>query len=489
MKVETLLKPGEAVLGAGLTADSAFRLAWDLANIGEYEASRRALGPYWDGIGERPRTDGLNARDQAELLLRAGALTGWLGSAGQVEGAQQFAKDLISESLRAFETLGNKEKMAEAHTDLGVCYWREGAMDEARVWFKTAFALSSDPTNQLRILVNSTTVEVSTNHLDEAQTLLKQAATLLDRIEDPASLGRFYMQRGIVFRRLGGVENLDRALLDHTAARVYFEKANHRRYFARAQNNIGVTLLELCRYDEALDNLADARQTFIDLGDVGTAAQVDETRARVQLAQQRYADAEKLASASAAVLERGGEQSLLADTLQTMGIAQARQKRYQPAMATLRRAAEVAETAGDPESSGRAYLAILEELRDFLSSSEVSELYAEADQRLGDDLSHETMKRLRACARFLAAGPATTSASQAASRVPFEEQVRTCESNLIREALEEANGSVTRAAKILGLTHQGLCYIINHRHKSLLTARAPIRVRRKSVMKKRAAGR
>jgi hypothetical protein len=46
---------------------------------------------------------------------------------------------------------------------------------------------------------------------------------------------------------------------------------------------------------------------------------------------------------------------------------------------------------------------------------------------------------------------------------------------------------VTRAAKILGLTHQGLCYIINHRHKSLLTARAPIRVRRKSVMKKRAA--
>jgi hypothetical protein len=50
--------------------------------------------------------------------------------------------------------------------------------------------------------------------------------------------------------------------------------------------------------------------------------------------------------------------------------------------------------------------------------------------------------------------------------------------------LEEANGSVTRAARTLGLTHQGLCYIINHRHKSLLSARAPIRVRRKSVIKK-----
>jgi transcriptional regulator with PAS, ATPase and Fis domain len=69
-------------------------------------------------------------------------------------------------------------------------------------------------------------------------------------------------------------------------------------------------------------------------------------------------------------------------------------------------------------------------------------------------------------------------------RTSFEEEVRKCESTLIKEALEEANGSVTRAAKMLGLTHQGLCYIINHRHKSLLAARAPIRVRRKSVMKR-----
>lgn len=70
-------------------------------------------------------------------------------------------------------------------------------------------------------------------------------------------------------------------------------------------------------------------------------------------------------------------------------------------------------------------------------------------------------------------------------RASFEEEVKKFESTLIKRALEEANGSVTRAAKTLGLTHQGLCYIINHRHKNLLTARAPIRVRRKSVLKKR----
>ena len=59
-------------------------------------------------------------------------------------------------------------------------------------------------------------------------------------------------------------------------------------------------------------------------------------------------------------------------------------------------------------------------------------------------------------------------------RKSFQERVREFEHGIIAEALEEAGGGVTKAARALGLTHQGLCYIINHRHKELLTKRAPI---------------
>jgi len=486
METQILLGANGVKLRSERGAAAACQAAKELENIGEYDRARAELAPFWTLIDERPQIEGLAPEDQAEMLLRAGALAGWLGSSGQVARAQQFAKDLISESIRAFEGLGYSEKVAEAQTDLALCYWREGAMDEARVWFQSALAEAKEPATQLRILVNSTTVEVSSNHLDEALAILNQAASLLDSIKDNAALGRFYMQRGIVLRRKGGAGNLDRALMDHTTARVYFENANHRRYMARAENNMGLNLLELCRYDEALTTLAEARRTFSQLGDVGTAAQVDETRARVYLAQERYADAEKVALVSASVLERGGEQSLLAETLQTLGAAQARQGRYQPALATLKRAAEVAENAGDPESSGRALLAILEEANSVLAADQIAELYAEADRRLGEDVSQHTINRLRACARLLSVQvPSPAASSVSAKRATFEEEVRRCESDLIRQALEEAHGSVTRAARTLGLTHQGLCYIINHRHKSLLTARAPIRVRRKSLMKKR----
>lgn len=482
MESDTLLKPEGSAAHTERSVQVACRAAKELENIGEYEAAFDAIAAFWPGIGERPHTQGLPKAEKAELVLRAGALAGWLGSSRQVPGAQQFAKALISESIKSFEQLGLSERVAEAQTDLAVCYWREGAMDEARLLFQTALANAEDPINTLRILVNSTTVEVSTNNLNDALTLLDRAGANLDNVKDDASLGRYYMQRGIVMRRMGGVENLDRALLDHTAARAHFEKSNHRRYLARAQNNIGVIMLELGRYDEALGTLADARRTFAELGDVGTAAQVDETRARVYLAQQRYAEAEKTAQASVSVLESGGEQSLLVESLQTLGIAQARQQKNEAAKETLRRAVQVAETAGDPESSGCALLTMLEELHAYLPADEISRAYSEADRKLGEDIGRETLTRLRACARHLGSQP--PSAPEARTQATFEQQVGQFESMLIRRALEEADGSVTRAARTLGLTHQGLCYIINHRHKSLLSARAPIRVRRKSVIKK-----
>lgn len=481
MHTETLLKASGA---PEQTVVAACRKAKRLENIGEYDKARDALAPFWDQVGARPRIEDLSGDDAAELLLRAGTLSGWLGSSGQIAGAQQTAKDLISESIRRFEALGAVEKVAEAQTDLAICYWREGAMDEARIWFQSALELSKDPANQLRILVNSTTVEVSTNRLDKAKALLDRAASLVDSVTDDASLGRFYMQRGIVFRRLGGTENLDRALMDHTAASVHFERAKHRRYYARAQNNTAVALLELSRYDEALQTVDGARRMFVEMGDVGTVAQLNDTRARILLAQQRYSEAETLARSSASVLDRGGEQSLLSDTLHTLGVAQARQGRHTAALETLHRAAELADSAGDSESAGRARLTILEELSSFLSAEQIAHLYSEADRRLTEDLSYQTMKRLRECARLLSAYAIPAAPGGTLTSISFEEEVKKCESTLIKQALDEANGSVTRAARILGLTHQGLCYIINHRHKNLLASRAPIRVRRKGVIKK-----
>src|SRR5215467_9208203 len=99
---------------------------------GEYEKARKLLSDYWPRIDERPKLEGLEASTAAEVLLRAGVLTGWISSRSQIADAQEIAKNLISESLTIFQSTNYRKKIAEAQTELALCYWRTGELNEAR---------------------------------------------------------------------------------------------------------------------------------------------------------------------------------------------------------------------------------------------------------------------------------------------------------------------------------------------------------------------
>src|SRR5258706_12633424 len=113
-------------------------------------------------------------------------------------------------------------------------------------------------------VVSSSSASGSSNRFDDALALLDLAAPLLDEVEDELARGCYHMHRAVVLRRLGGSENLDRALIDSAAASVHFERANHRRYFARCESNTANILRELDRYEDALEHLDRARHTFIE---------------------------------------------------------------------------------------------------------------------------------------------------------------------------------------------------------------------------------
>jgi DNA-binding protein Fis len=139
------------------------------------------------------------------------------------------------------------------------------------------------------------------------------------------------------------------------------------------------------------------------------------------------------------------------------------------------------------EQPALALLKLIEEQRDAgsLHGSEVYELYQRADGLLEGAQDAETLARLRDCARLVMrrlAGPEV-------GREGFNmyEAVHEFEARLIEQALEEAGGSVTKAARILGLTHQTLGTILNTRHKSLADKRTPVRRRLRSIFRKPAS--
>ena len=123
-------------------------------------------------------------------------------------------------------------------------------------------------------------------------------------------------------------ENLDRALIENSAASFHFEQAGNRRYLARVENNLGFLHYTIGRYPDAHQHLNHARRLFIELEDIGSVAQVDETRARIMLAEGNLREAERVIKAAVRVLERGGQQALLAEALTTQGTVMARIGNY-----------------------------------------------------------------------------------------------------------------------------------------------------------------
>src|SRR5205085_6304281 len=216
--------------------------------------------------------------------------------------------------------------------------------------------------------------------------------------------------------------------------------------------------------------------------------QVDDTRARTLLAQGHFAEAERIARSAVRVLERGGQQALLAEALMTQGVALARLGNRVRARALLERAVEVAETVGDLEGAGRAKLSIIEEFGDKISAKELITIYRSAIDLLKTSQDPGTGKRLINCAEALFNTLEHLEAKDQKSEeltwqgFSFKQHVKESEKTVLERALRDAGGSVTKAARLLGFRHhQSLISLINTRHKELLSARTKIRKRRRRL--------
>jgi tetratricopeptide (TPR) repeat protein len=319
------------------------QFAREYEDRGEYEEARPALGELWQRIGVRPKIEGLEPDTAAEVLLRAGVLTSWIGSKNQITDAQENAKNLLSASLSIFESLSSSSKVAEAQIELALCYWRTGEHNEARDILREALSrLTTEGELKAKAVLRWAIIEWSALQYDESLCILIDAAPLFEKIENHTLKGGHHNALASVLEDMGTAEQrgdyIDRAFVEYAAASYHFEQAKHRCYRANVENNLGFLYFKAGKFQEAHEHLNRARRIVISLKDSGTLAQYDETRARVFLAEGRNAEAEKTARSSVVALEQGGQLGLLAEALITHGTALARLGYYSQSYATLQHA-------------------------------------------------------------------------------------------------------------------------------------------------------
>jgi tetratricopeptide (TPR) repeat protein len=474
-------------LPANERALSRCQQALELKDRGEYDAAQEIMRPLWKRIGERPNTTGLHPSVAAEVLFCVGVLTGWIGSRNEIKEADNAARDLITEAITFYESVGDLKKVAEARTELAYCYWRAGALDEARIMFSEALEkLTTAGNTRANALLGLSVVEWSASRPNEALKILTDNAALFAKITNHTFKGFYHNQLAMILRGLATEEKradyFHRAIKEYERADQEFKLARNTVFRAHVKNNIGFLLYKVFRFRHAHEHLEQARRLTGIVKDRVRTAQVDETRAQVFIAEQRFAEAESAARNAARTFEKSGRQCLLAEALITHGIALARLKQTERAQFTFQRAIQVAHQAGALNRAGLAALTMIEEL-DQLQPKILSVAYDQAGEWLSTSQSQDIKVRFEAVGKKLAL--AGIQKSEATAEVLFNKQYRLPEEvlkferSLISQTLAKVNGSVTAAAKLLGVSYQRLAYILETRHRDLLKERSPVHRRSK----------
>jgi tetratricopeptide (TPR) repeat protein len=331
-------------------------------------------------------------------------------------------------------------------------------------------------------LIRQITIKIWEGKYYEALETLKEVQELFECCSD-AIKGRWHGQMALSLRKLATAESrsdyADRAIIEFTAAIYHCELAGHERYCAISLNNLAMLLYRVERYEEAHEHLDRARIFLEKLNDVGLLAQVEETRARVLLAEECYLETEQVITSVIDIFEKGSEHALLADALTIKATAQARIRDYERSLDTFRRAIKIAETAGALSNAGRVALSMIEEHGKRLSETELYRAYDRADRWLSVTQDTRDIARLRSCARIVIKKLFGVELDE---NFTFYETVLQYEARFIEQALREEKGSITHAARRLGITHQRLGAILKTRHKKLLGKRKP--AMKRSIIRK-----
>lgn len=488
------------------------RTARQREEAGDYAGARAALSRFWSGIGVRPDVSGLDDELAAAVLLLTGKLAGSLGYAGGVEGAQDFAKDLLGESRDLFERLGDIDNAALALSEISLCYWRSGESHNAVVLLDEAIEMLAARENDVKALalLRKAVVQSSSLQHRAALTTLDNAAPLFEKSERDYLKGCYHLNLATTLKNIGEAEN-NPSLVGHvqrelSAAALYLEAAGHKRYLAIVHNQLGFLLFKTGDYEEADKHLLYARRLFTGLKDYTHAAQVDDSRARLLHAAGRSEDALVAAHAAVKMHLRGESHALLVEALTTLGFLQARAGAAAAARGSLDRAIELADLNCLREPKALAVITLLEELHDALTLDEKIDYYRRATTPAHSFERLDTLNRLAACSQLIMASAAETLHGDdgAAASAPYREElrellpgdvvnwegvslrekVRVLEHEWISRALDEANGEPTKAARMLGMpTAWSLTTVLKGRHRDLLPARTPERTRRKSLIK------
>lgn len=327
------------------------RSATSLANRGDFQSAIEALGELWPGVGSEPPRSGRSDLEYADLLLACGILSVEAGRF--TTRCLGDAKNLLSKAARLFDG--------------------DAGRYESLFWLATAYLWSGENHEALALVDSILSDQQADSYVEFCAGRLKglahmnlgnaaQAEASFSAVElfldtvPPMARGKFYLNRGMLFRQ---TRRFGESLDDHRSAIAAFKLADSVRFQAAARNNIAVVYTEQGRFAEARAEAEAALRVFVELRDRPHQAKVWDQLAQIYGREENYVEMCRCADRAVEILSDGDHEGWLAEALITQGAARARLGMVQ-AQEALSRALAICEKHGDPKQADAVTMAMWE---------------------------------------------------------------------------------------------------------------------------------
>lgn len=294
-----------------------------LEKIGAYYKASDLLQNIW--VQTFDKNNKISANVSGELLLRTGAISGYLGRKPRPFTNQSSIIKILQQARDIFIKSNDREKIAECENFLALEHYRDGDFSKAFGWVDESVNHRLEQSNEITLhshiirsmlLLQETKFNEAISYLDSLRHNFASTNYLLT--------GSFHTNISIAFKN---INNLDQGLKDLQFARYYHNKSNHLIYLATVENNLAHLYKLKSDFQKATQSVDNALYVFNELGDRARSAFTMDTKAQILISLGEFEAAEKLADEAINILKSDNILFMLPDVYLTKQTALSNSKK------------------------------------------------------------------------------------------------------------------------------------------------------------------
>lgn len=287
-----------------------------LERCGRYEEALIEVKEIWEDISKLPNVEGVEAKNAAEILLRCGALIGFLGHIKQIPNTQTKSKDLLIEARQRFLELYEVEKIAECENYLAISYLRTGEINEAKTWLEELDSHQLLISNYAVLYshISKCFIFIAENKYSEIIVHLQGLEKDFLNFGDACLCGDFYNALGLAYNELG---EHSEALKNLELARFHHHKAQHKIYLGAIENNLAQIYKLQGNFAKAHQMVDYSTKTFKQIKDRTREGFSLDTKAQVFFTELKYKEALQTVEKGIKILSKSENKAYLVETMLT----------------------------------------------------------------------------------------------------------------------------------------------------------------------------